>query len=356
MNWGRAKPVAGTILNGHPEFAHLNFIPSLNEPEACPMLNRSTLMRLCVLLLISVTPATVFGQSSSFPERPLTMLIGFNPGGSTDIQGQVLAEVMSEQLGQPVNIHHFPGRGGSVAAAMLASSQDAGYVFQYGLSNPFVFTPLTAEASFEPASFRFVAGITLDQPALVTGPNTPFDTWEEMLAFARESGDLIYATQNAQDQYIMERIADREGFRLRILPTTGGAGMAPLVLSGDAELAFSGGTHSGYTDDGRMRVLASPTRERLMAYPDVPTLRELGYDLDMHAYRVVAVPADTPDDQVEELASALRVAIADPRFIAVTEERIRMPVTYVHEHELITLFEQQVEAFEGLTNDQDSAE
>lgn len=320
------------------------------------MHHQPLILRLCFLLLICAYPGAVSGEGTDFPERSLTMLIGFNPGGSTDIQGQVLAEVMSEQLGQPVNIHHFPGRGGGAAAAMLASSQDEGYVFQYGLSNPFVFTPMTTEASFEPESFRFVAGITLDQPAMVTGPDTPFDDWQGMLDYARESGDLVYATQNPQDQYIMERIAEHEGLNLRILPTTGGAGMAPLVLSGDAELAFSGGTHSGYTDDGQMRILASPTRERLMAYPDVPTLRELGYDLDMHAYRVVAVPADTPDEHVEELAAALRVAIADPRFISVTEERIRMPVTYVHESDLITLFEQQVVNFKGLSNNQNNTE
>lgn len=307
-------------------------------------------MRRQLIALLAGLALALTAVADDFPSRPLTMLIGFNPGGSTDIQGIVLAEVLSEELGQPVEVLHYPGRGGGVAAAMLASSLEGGYVFQFGLSNPFVFTPLTTEASFLPESFRFVAGITLDQPALVTGANTPFNSWQGMLDYAREAGGLVYATQNPQDQYIMERIARQEGFNLLIIPTTGGAGMAPLVLSGDAELAFSGGTHSAYTDDGQMRILASPTRDRLMAYPAVPTLRELGYDLDMHAYRVVAVPANTPDEEVEKLAAALRVAIADPRFVAVTEERIRMPVTYVHEQELVELFQQQTEIFQGLSD------
>lgn len=302
--------------------------------------------------LIALTAGLLLSLAAlaeDFPSRPLTMLIGFNPGGSTDIQGRVLAEILTEQLGQPVEILYFPGRGGGVAAAMLADSGDGGYVFQYGLSNPFVFTPITTATSYDVESFRYVAGITLDQAAIVTGADTPFATWEEMLAHGRERSELIYATQNPHDQYVMEAVMAEESINLRILPTTGGAGMAPLILSGEADIAFSGGTHSGYTDSGEMRLLASVTRDRQMAYPDVPTLNELGYDMDMHAYRVVAVPRDTPDHHVERLAEALQQATQDERFVEVTESRIRMPVTFVDEAKLSELFRQQARDFERLT-------
>lgn len=304
-----------------------------------------TFLALMVGLVFSLS-----AQAEDFPTRPLTLLIGFNPGGSTDIQGQVLAEVLSEELGQPVEILHFPGRGGGVAAAMLADSGDGGYVFQYGLSNPFVFTPLTTATSYSVDSFRYVAGITLDQAAIVTGADTPFSDWEEMIAHGQATGELIYATQNPHDQYVMEAVMAEENINLRILPTTGGAGMAPLILSGEADIAFSGGTHSGYTDSGEMRLLASVTRNRQMAYPEVPTLNELGYDMEMHAYRVVAVPRNTPDHHVDRLAAALQQATEDERFIAVTESRIRMPVTFVDEDKLTELFQQQVRDFEKLTN------
>lgn len=301
----------------------------------------------CVALTGCLGLAAVTGAlaNESFPSRPLTLLIGFNPGGSTDIQAQVLAEIMAEELDQPVEILHFPGRGGGNAAAMLAGSQDGGYVFQYGLSNPFVFTPLTTTTSYDLDSYRFVAGITLDQAAFVTGPDTPFSTWEEMLEYGREHGELIYATQNPHDQYVIESIMREEGISLRILPTTGGAGMAPLIINGEAHIAFSGGTHSAYTDSDDMRILASPTRERLMAYPDVPTLGELGYDMEMHAYRVIAVPADTPEEHVDRLSAAAKRATEDQRFVDVTESRIRMPVTYVDEAKLNRLFAEQLEQY-----------
>ncbi|WP_151703042.1 tripartite tricarboxylate transporter substrate binding protein [Nitrincola alkalilacustris] len=299
-------------------------------------------------LLLTVSPVSA---DDGFPSQPLTMLIGFNPGGSTDIQGQVLAQVLSEQLGQPVNIIHHPGAGGGVAAAMLASNPDQGYVFKYGLSLPFTFAPLASPSSYELNSFRYVAGITLDQAAIVTGPDKPFKTWQELIDHAKVNPGLVYATQITPDRFIMNHIAKIEGLSLRIVPTTGGASMAPLIISGDADFAFSGGTHSAYTDSGQMHVLASMTDERLVHYPGAPTLREMGYDISLHVVRVVAVPANTPDEHVRVLAEALEAATRDPRFIEVTEERIRMPVVFMSSEELDSLFARQVEEYKQLIAD-----
>ncbi|MEX1057180.1 MAG: tripartite tricarboxylate transporter substrate-binding protein [Natronospirillum sp.] len=105
---------------------------------------------------------------------------------------------------------------------------------------------------------------------------------------------------------MINHIAQRENLSLRIVPTTGGSGMAPLVLSGDARIAYSGGTHSAYTDTGAMQVLASVADERLKYYPEAPTLRELGYDVSMHAVRVVAVPKNTPDHHAKQRKPRLR--------------------------------------------------
>lgn len=305
--------------------------------------------RLVPIVCLCTLVAAGAPAEDTFPSRPLTLLIGFNPGGSTDIQAQVLAEVMAEELDQPIDILHFPGRGGGNAAAMLASSQDGGYVFQYGHSNPFVFTPLTTTTSYTLESYRFVAGLVLDQFALVTGPDTPFSTWEEMLEYGRAQGELVYATQSQYDQLIVESIMREEGINLRILPTSGGAGMAPLIINGEAHFAFSGGTHSGYTDTGEMRMLASPMRDRLISYPDVPTLHDLGYDLEMHTHRIIVVPADTPEEHVARLSEAAQRATEDQRFIDVTEARTRMPVTFINEDDLSALLVAQREQFrEGL--------
>ncbi|MFY0663975.1 MAG: tripartite tricarboxylate transporter substrate binding protein [Natronospirillum sp.] len=303
-----------------------------------------------LLLSLLCLSGAVSVAEETFPNRPLTMIVGFNPGGSTDIQAKALAPVLEDLLGQPVDILYLPGAGGGLAASMLASSTDQGYVFQFGTSLPYTFTPLTTPASYDVNSFRYVAALALEQSAIVTGGVKPYKTWDELLAYARENPDLTVASQTPQDRFILNLISRREGLNLRIVPTTGGAGMTPLVVSGDVHFAFSGGTHTQYTDSGQMVVLASLIDERLIGYPDVPTLREFGYEASVQNPRVVAVPANTPDTHVDALSKALEAATQDPRFIAATAN-VRLPVVFLDEATLTEYFNRQLEEYLWLINE-----
>jgi tripartite-type tricarboxylate transporter receptor subunit TctC len=311
-------------------------------------------MKIKLLGTALLSSAMAFGaigmaQADEFPTKPLTLVVGFGAGGSTDIQARVLANVLEEQLGQPVNVVNQPGAGGGVALARLANNQDQGYTFAYGTSMTITFGPLATETTYGLDDFRYVAGVTLGQSAIVTGENRPFgDSWEDLVEYARENPGTSYATQTALDRMIIEYIAQVEGLDLRIVPTAGGAGMAPLILSGDVDFAYSGGTHSGYVETGEMPVLLSLAEERLVAFPDAPTLQEAGYDVNAAEIRSVMVPSNTPDDRVERLAEALKAATEDPRFIEITEERILMPVVFMDEEEVTQTFRSQVESFQAL--------
>ncbi|QTF93054.1 tripartite tricarboxylate transporter substrate binding protein [Halomonas sp. BM-2019] len=302
------------------------------------------------LLASAVTVASLgMAQADDFPSKPLTLVVGWGAGGSTDIQARVLANIMSEELGQPVNVVNQPGAGGGVALARLANSRDEGYTFVFGTSMTITFGPLSSETTYGLDDFRYVAGVTLGQSAIVTGENRPFgDSWEALVEYARDNPGTSYATQTALDRMIIEYIAQQEGLELRIVPTAGGAGMAPLILSGDVAFAYSGGTHSGYAETGEMPVLLSLATDRLVAFPDAPTLAEAGYDVNAAEIRVAMVPRNTPDSHVERLAEALEVATQDPRFIEITEERILMPVTWMPEEEVTALLTDQVAGYKAL--------
>lgn len=286
-----------------------------------------------------------------FPNRPLTMLVGYAAGGSTDIQARVLAEVLTDFLGQPVTVRNMPGAGGGVAAAMVAGSSEQGHVFQFGISSTIALTPLLVPASFNLDSFTYVAGLSLSQAAFVTGSKTGIRDWKSMVQALKRQPGRVYATQTAEDRLLIRAIAKKEGLDLRIVATSGGAGSTPMVLSGDAWLAYSGGSHADYTDSGQMHVLASLDKTRLMGYPDVPTLQELGYDLALHTIRIVTVPANTPAEQVAVLAAALERAAADPRFVDVTVNRIRQPVLFVKGADVRPMLKQQAQQFRALLAD-----
>lgn len=304
-------------------------------------------LKIIVALLLSLTLALYASSETTFPDRPVTLLIGFNPGGSTDIQARALAEVLTDELGQPVTLLHQPGAGGGIAAAMLASSPEQGYVIMFGTSLPFTFTPLTSPASYDFSSFRYIGALALDQSAIVSGGQQPYKSWQEFLEYARAQGEITVASQTPQDRFIINLISRREQLPFRIVPTTGGSGMAPLVLSGDVDFAFSGGTHTQYTDSGDMRVLISLVDGRLAEYPDAPTLTELGYNASLQNPRVAVVPANTPDDQVEVLSAALEAATRDQRFITATEN-VRLPVIFYDEATLNELFTQQIAEYRWL--------
>jgi len=286
--------------------------------------------------------------ADNFPSKPLSMVIGWGAGGSTDIQGRVLANVMSEHLGQPVNVINRPGAGGAVALQQLVNSRDQGHTFVFGTSMSVTFGPLATPTNFDVDSFTYVAGVTLGQSAIVTGADKPYSNWEEFIEYAKANPGTSYASQLPFDRLLVDYIAKKEGLDLRIVPTSGGAGMAPLILSGDVDFAYSGGTHSGYAKTGEMPVLASLADDRLVAFPDAPTLRELGYEIDPGEIRVVMVPKNTPDNQVERLAEVLKLATQDPRFIEITEERILMPVVYMDGDEVHENLSNQVEGFKAI--------
>ncbi|MCE9662899.1 tripartite tricarboxylate transporter substrate binding protein [Halomonas sp. M5N1S17] len=311
-------------------------------------------MKMKLLTTAILSSAMAFGmagaaQADEFPTKPLTLVVGFGAGGSTDIQARVLANVLEEELGQPVNVVNQPGAGGGVALARLANNTDEGYTFVFGTSMTITFGPLSTETTYQLDDFRYVAGVTLGQSAMVTGEDREFgDTWEGLIEYARENPGTSYATQTALDRMIIEYIARQEGLELRIVPTAGGAGMAPLILSGDVDFGYSGGTHSGYADSGEMPVLLSLAEDRLVAFPDAPTVQEAGYDLDTSDFRVVVVPKNTPDAHVERLAEALEAATQDERFIEITEERILMPVHFIGEEEATEMLHAQSESYRQL--------
>jgi len=282
---------------------------------------------------LAVTPLAAGAAMADWPTRPLTMVIGFAPGGSTDIQGRVLANVMEEYLGQPVNVVNQPGAGSAVAFTNLANNTDDGYTFLFGGTTALTFTPIIADVEYEIDDFEYLAAVALGQNAIVTSAEKPFSTFDEIIEYGREN-PMTYAQQTALDQAIIERVAEQEGLDLAIVPTGGGGGMAPLVLGQEVDFAYSGGTHAQYTPTGEMVIAAFLSAERSPFYPDVPTLMELGYDYSIEDWRAIIVPAGIPDEAKERLIAAAEHASESEEFRSVTEDNTFFPVVFMGQEEM----------------------
>jgi tripartite-type tricarboxylate transporter receptor subunit TctC len=277
--------------------------------------------------------ASPMAHADTFPERPLTMVIGFAPGGSTDIQGRVLANVMEEFLGQPVNVVNQPGGGSAVAYTRLANNTDGGHTFLFGGLTALTFTPIITPVEYEIDDFEYLAALAVGQNALVTAADQPFSTFDEIIEYGKEN-PMTYAQQTPLDEAIIRRVAEIEGLDLAIVPTGGGGGMAPLVLGKEVDFAYSGGTHAQYTPTGEMVIAAFLSAERSPFYPDTPTLMELGYDCSIEDYRSIVVPAGIPDEARERLIAAAEFASTNEQFRAITEDNTFFPVVFMGQEEM----------------------
>lgn len=293
-------------------------------------------------LLVAVTLA------KADPKPALTLVVGFNPGGSMSQQAEIVAEILAEELKQPVELLYFPGGGGGAAAAMLAASQTKGQVIQFSPSLSFTFSPASVASSFDVNSFDYLAAISRDQLALVSRRDAPYQSWPELLAFAHERGELVFASQTQLDRLLITYIAKQEGLQLRIVPTSGGRESLLLVISGEVDLAFGGGAYLEEVKEGRVQPLLALGQRPLTVLPEVATLESAGYCLGFESKRVLAVASGTPLAKRKRLTNALAQLVKDPRFIDVTEQTMQMPVIFKAGDELQQFMLQQSEAIDRL--------
>jgi tripartite-type tricarboxylate transporter receptor subunit TctC len=264
--------------------------------------------------------------AADYPQRPIHMYIGSNPAGSTDMLGRVLAESLEAELGQPVVVHNRTGAGGSVMAAQLKNAAPDGYSLGFTISHAYTGNPvvMASAASYAVGDFTHLASVSKGQCALVTSAASPYRTLADLIGAARQGEHPIFASQSPLTRIVADYIAKVAGVRFRVISVQGGGETMQAVLGGHADFAFSGGPHIDYVAAGKMRVLASVEEQRLMTEPDVPTLKELGYDLASCAVFIVSAPPNLPADVEAKLARALAAAIDSPPMVTLIR-RLRYP-------------------------------
>lgn len=264
--------------------------------------------------------------AADYPQRPIHLYIGSNPAGSTDMLGRVLAKSLEAELGQPVVVHNRTGAGGSVMAAQLKNAAPDGYTLGFTISHAYTGNPAVtpSAASYGVGDFTHLASVSKGQCALVASAESPYRTLSDLVAAAERGERPIFASQSPLTRIVADYIANLAGVRFRIISVQGGGETMQAILGGHADFAFSGGPHIDYVAAGKMRVLASVEDQRLVTEPDVPTLKELGYDLSSCALFVVSAPLHLPADVETKLARALAAAI-DSEPMAALIRRLRYP-------------------------------
>ena len=280
--------------------------------------------------------ALAANAQSDYPNRPVTMIVPFPPGGVADITARPVAEAMGRFLQQPVIVENKAGAGGGVGMQYVARAKADGYTVLLALSSisiiPEADKVLGRDPMFQLAQLVPIARFTADPTVLAVRADAPWKTAREFLDAAKAApGSIPYGSSgNYGTMHVpMEMLNGSAGTKMLHVPFTG-AGPAVVALLGGQVQALSTGPSSimGHYKAGKVRVLASWGESRHPALPDVPTLKELGYDAQFSQWTGLFVPAGTPEPVIAKLREAAHFAIEDAAFKA-SLARVETPIQYL---------------------------
>ncbi len=272
-------------------------------------------MRKLVAALLLVVSCTGLAQAQPFPSRPLTLIVPFPPGGSTDAAARIMAERMRETLGQPVVIENVGGAGGSIGVGRLARSAPDGYTFDIGQWDTHVGSIIykldyDLEKDFEP-----IALVSNNPQLMVAKNDLPAKTLGELVAWMKANpGKINFVNQNAAANVTGVLFESLTGQKVQFIPYRGaGPAMTDLVAGTVDLLVVQGAVALPQIRAGKIKALANLSPQRSASMPDIPTSDESGVKgLYMSGWFGFWAPKGTPKDVVAKLNAATRDALADP--------------------------------------------
>jgi tripartite-type tricarboxylate transporter receptor subunit TctC len=257
------------------------------------------------------------GDAEGYPEQNITFVVPFSAGGPTDTVTRLIAEPMAEELGGQIVVQNVEGAGGTVAAGQVAQAEPDGYtvlMHHIGMSTA---PALYADLEYEPLEDFETVGLVTEVPmTIVARRDFEPSTLEELVDYVTENADTVtYANAGigAASHLCGLLIQDAIGVTLQEVPYDGTGPALTDLVGGQVDFMCDQTTNTtGQIEAGEVKAYAVTTPERVESLPDLPTTAEAGLpDVEVSVWHGLYVPADTPEDIVQRLSDALKVALAD---------------------------------------------
>jgi tripartite-type tricarboxylate transporter receptor subunit TctC len=276
-----------------------------------------------VLAIVSILAIAVGALAEeAYPARPITMVVTFAVGGSSDVLARTAAESMSHGLGQQLAVDNRPGAGGQIGAESVARAMPDGYTVLFGTNGTLGISPaLYKHLRYDPEHDLAPVGILHKLPLLlIVNPSVPAKDLKELIAYARENpGKLSFASAGVGSVSHLAGELLKEEAKIDILhvPYKGGGAAVPDLIAGRVSMMLETIPNAlPLTQSGQMRAIAVTTKERSTVAPTIPTLAESGLpDFDVSAWTGLFVPAGTPDAVIDRLNAETRKIASDPHYV-----------------------------------------
>ncbi|MDH4448762.1 MAG: tripartite tricarboxylate transporter substrate binding protein [Acidovorax sp.] len=272
-------------------------------------------------------------QAQAWPTKPIKIVVGFAPGGTTDVMARVMAQSLSEALGQPVVVDNKPGASSNLAAAEVIRAPADGHTFLVSPTSVETANPFLFKQTISPAKdLTPVAGVGRSQMYLVVKPQSTFKDAKELVAFARANpGKMSYASAGpgTPPHLAGELFKKVTGVFATHIPYRGAAPALQDVMSNQADYVFDPGIAFPHVRAGKVRMLAVAGAKRSSFFPDVPTLAELGFkgaelDIWFGMWAPNGTPADVTARMAREIAKVLALPATKSRYESLGAEPVGM--------------------------------
>jgi len=255
-------------------------------------------------------------SAETYPSRPITVFSPLGPGAPQDIIIRAMADLMAKDLGQPVVVDNKPGAALTLGPATMAAKAKAdGYTLSAVVST-LVLVPQMQKVSFDPMKdFTYIIQVAGFPLGVTIKADAPHKSWADLIAYAKANpSKLTYGSPGAgtNAHLGMELIMKHAGAKMTHIPHQGPMPIIPAVLGGHVQLQVSGMEWKPHVEQGGMRLLAMLTANRHPAFPDVPSITELGYPFDIEVPMGFAGPKGMDGAIVKRLHDAFKKASDDP--------------------------------------------
>jgi tripartite-type tricarboxylate transporter receptor subunit TctC len=287
--------------------------------------------QLTLAALAATLPAAGPARADTFPSRAITLVVPWPAGGSTDRHLRALAEIASKHLGQPIIINNQPGGGGTNGPGNLGlQGKPDGYtIAQYPMG--MLRIPHMQKTAWHPINdFTFILGVTGYSFGFVVRADSPYKTFKDYIEAARKApGKIDFGSTGTgtSPHLLIEEVSDVTGVQLNHIPFKGNADLMQALLGGHVMAASDATGWDKFVDAGQMRLLVGFGDQRMKRYPNVPTAKELGYNVVSNSPYGLVGPKGMDPAVVKALHDAFKKAMDDTQHLAVLDQ-LNQPVWY----------------------------
>lgn len=287
------------------------------------------------------------GEATKFPEREITLVVPYDAGGASDMTSRIIATGLEKELNGTVLVVNKSGGTGSVGMAYARSQKPDGYTLCY-IPVEIVMQKALNISDIVPDDFTIIGQLTEVPSALTVAADAPYNTVQEFIDYAKQNPGKVTIGNSGTGSIwhiAATKLEEVSGVEFNHIPYDGAAGAVTSLMGGhiDAVTVNTGEVLSG-VEAGKLKILALMTEERDPSFPDVPTMKESGFDVTIGGWGALAVPANTPQPVVDKLSSALEVATASTDFSDFIKER-GMIVHYRNSSDAKTFVNEQATFF-----------